>query len=177
MTQSISATALQWQIHVRGIHAKSKCDLSCKTKQLSESERGGAGQRKERDPRSSLFQTRTSHVTRPASADPSGDQRGEDSRTRKAVTATKKLPAMQMGDLERQKSKKKERPENKESDAVPPAGRDHRRWVILRTVPGAHYSCSGLMADSPKSSEGSARLYSRGWAKGDANAGRRRFKD
>lgn len=138
---------------------------------------GGAGQRKERDPRSSLFQTRTSHVTRPASADSGGDQRGEDSRMRKAETATKKLPAMQMGDLERQKSKKKERPENKGSDAVPPAGREHMRRVILRTVPGAHYSCSGLMADSPKSSEGSARLYSRGWAKGDANAGRRRFKD
>lgn len=31
--------------------------------------------------------------------------------------------------------------------------------------------------DSPKSSEGSARLYSRGWANGDANAGRRKFRD
>lgn len=87
-----------------------------------------------------------------------------------------------VGAAKRQQRSRNQR-KTKVADASPrPSRQDEsyrRAGGLLRTVPEgtAHYSCSGLIMDSPKSSEGSARLYSRGWANGDANAGRRKFRD
>jgi hypothetical protein len=46
-------------------------------------------------------------------------------------------------------------------------------------VHASHYSwgSGALLEDSPKSSEGNMRLYSRGWENGEADAGRRKLRD
>lgn len=181
--QSTSATALQWQVHVRRYPCKSKCDLSSMQKQRTaptpqDEARGGSERELRAKTKGDVHGHAEVHVL----------SRNKSRRTRRASEtwivqvktqgAKVREKSRQANDRGRQRNswrcireslsgkeaklKGSRSHRTKEVADASPSRRDVElamSWAISRTVPDdTPYSCSGLVMESPKSSEGSARL-------------------